>query len=27
MAKNKEIIKIYADNYDKPNHFIIRYCL
>ena len=25
MKKGQDTIKIFADNYDKPNHFIVRY--
>ena len=25
LTKNKKVIKVFADNYEKPNYFIIRY--
>ncbi len=25
LSKDKNVIKVFADNYDKPNYFIVRY--
>ena len=25
LSKDDDVIKVYADNYEKPNHFVVRY--
>lgn len=25
LSKGEAVIKVFADDYDKPNHFIVRY--
>jgi hypothetical protein len=27
LSKNGNVVKVFADNYDKPNHFIVRYSI
>jgi len=27
LSKNKRIIKVFADDYEQPNHFIVRYSI